>query len=43
MNFLEKDLAEYVEVGPAEHVECKAEEFTEVVGVISALSNQEVI
>lgn len=42
MNFLEKDPAECVEVGPAEHGECQAEEFTEAVGV-SALSNQEVI
>ncbi|KAL7369439.1 hypothetical protein ABVT39_015229 [Epinephelus coioides] len=38
------DLAEYVEAGPAdpEHVACKAEEFIEVVGVISALSDQDV-
>ncbi|XP_054649077.1 uncharacterized protein LOC129190415 isoform X2 [Dunckerocampus dactyliophorus] len=38
------DLAEYVEAGPAdpEHVACKAEELIEVVGVISALSDQDV-
>ena len=38
------DLAEYVEAGPAdpEHVACKAEEFIDVVEVISALSDQDV-
>ena len=38
------DLAEYVVAGPAdpEHVACKAEEFSEVVAVISALSDQDV-
>ncbi|XP_049904266.1 uncharacterized protein LOC126392721 [Epinephelus moara] len=38
------DLAENVEAGPAdpEHVACKAEEFIEVVGVISALSDQDI-
>lgn len=38
------DLAEYVEAGPfdPEHVACKAEEFIEVVGLISALSDQDI-
>ena len=38
------DLAENVEAGPAdpEHGVCKAKEFIEVVGVISALSDQDV-
>ena len=38
------DLAEYVEVGPAdpEHVAYKAEELAQVVGVVSALSNQDI-
>uniref|UniRef100_A0A667ZKG8 Integrase core domain-containing protein n=1 Tax=Myripristis murdjan TaxID=586833 RepID=A0A667ZKG8_9TELE len=38
------DLAEYVEVGPAdpEHAACKAEEFIEVVGVIYALHDQDI-
>lgn len=49
MNFLESwweilDLAGYVEAGPAEpkHVACKAETFIEVVGVFSALSDQDI-
>ena len=38
------DLAEYVEAGPfdPEHAVCKAEEFIEVVGLISALSDQDI-
>lgn len=39
------DIVEYVEAGPSdpEHVACKAEEFIEVVGLISALSDQDIV
>lgn len=39
------DFAKYMEVGSADlaHVVCEAEEFIEVVGAISAFSNQDVL
>lgn len=51
MNFLEGlvrailDLTEYVEAGTADpkHAACKAEEFIEAVGVISELSDHDII